>query len=66
MYDTHLTQSYITNDDVDFVAGCGQAHNEAAWSVRLPQVFDFLLAAREDPPELAQRDYPPRFCRYRR
>lgn len=62
MYETHLTQNYAANDDLEFVAGCGQSHNEAAWSVRLPEVFDYLLPAREDPPELAQRDYPPAFA----
>ena len=62
MYDTHLAQSYAVNDDLEFVAGCGQQHNEAAWAARLPQVFDYLLPAREDPPELAQRDYPPAFA----
>lgn len=61
MYDTHLAQGYSANDDVEFAAGCGQQHNEAAWSVRLPQVYDFLLPAREDPDELAERDYPPKF-----
>jgi predicted alpha/beta superfamily hydrolase len=61
MYDTHLAQGYSANDDVEFTAGCGQQHNEAAWSVRLPEVFDFLLPAGEDPDELAQRDYPPKF-----
>lgn len=61
MYDTHLAQGYFVNDDVEFAAGCGQAHNEAAWAVRLPQVLDYLLPAREDPDELALRDYPPRF-----
>jgi predicted alpha/beta superfamily hydrolase len=61
MYDTHLAQNYAANGDVEFVAGCGQQHNEAAWSARLPEVFDYLLPTREDPPELAQRDYPPRF-----
>jgi predicted alpha/beta superfamily hydrolase len=60
MYDTHLAQEYSANGDVEFVAGCGQAHNEAAWRARLPGVLDYLLPAREDPPELAQRDYPPR------
>ena len=59
MYDTHLAQSYVVNDDVEFVAGCNQQHNEPAWAARLPGVFDFLLPAREDPPELAQREYPP-------
>jgi predicted alpha/beta superfamily hydrolase len=62
MYDTHLTQNYAANDDMEFVAGCGQQHNEAAWAARLPEVFDYLLPAREDPPELAQRDYPPVFA----
>jgi predicted alpha/beta superfamily hydrolase len=61
MYDTHLAQGYSVNDDVEFAAGCGQQHNEAAWSVRLPEVYDFLLPAREDPDELAERDYPPKF-----
>ncbi len=59
IYDTHLTQGYSVNDEVEFVAGCGQQHNEAAWAARLPQVFDFLLPARETPNELLQRDYPP-------
>ncbi len=61
MYDTHLVQGYSVNDDVEFVAGCGQQHNEAAWSVRLPQVYHYLLPSREDPGELLQRDYPPAF-----
>jgi hypothetical protein len=62
MYDRHLAQNYAANDDVEFVAGCGQQHNEAAWSARLPEVFDYLLPAIEDPPELAQRDYPPKLA----
>lgn len=62
MYDKHLAQNYAANGDVEFVAGCGQAHNESAWSARLPDIFDYLLPAREDPPELAQRDYPPQFA----
>ena len=61
MYDLHLAQNYAANDDVEFVAGCGQQHNETAWSARLPEIFDFLLPAIEGPDELAQRDYPPTF-----
>jgi hypothetical protein len=61
MYDTHLAQNYGANNDLEFVAGCGQQHNEAAWSARLPDVFNYLLPTLEDPPELAQRDYPPVF-----
>jgi len=60
MYDTHLGQGYVVNDDVEFVAGCNQQHNEAAWAARLPHVLDYFLPTREDPNELAQRDYPPK------
>jgi predicted alpha/beta superfamily hydrolase len=61
MYDIHLQQSYVANDDVTFVGGCGQSHNEAAWAARLPGVYEYLLPAREEPALLAQRDYPPTF-----
>jgi hypothetical protein len=60
MYDTHMAQGYALNEEVEFVAGCGQQHNETAWAARLPEVLDYLLPAREDPNELAARDYPPR------
>ncbi len=60
MFDTHLGQGYAANGEVTFVGGCGQAHNEAAWAARLPQALRFLLPAREDPAELAQREFPPR------
>ncbi len=59
MFDVHLAQSYSANSDLFFVAGCGQQHNEAAWAARLPAVFHDLLPAREDPNELAQREFPP-------
>jgi hypothetical protein len=59
MYDTHLKQSYATNADLAFVAGCGQPHNEAAWSARLPQTLRALLPAREEPAELTAREFPP-------
>jgi hypothetical protein len=58
MYDIHLQQNYTANDDVTFVGGCGQSHNEAAWAARLPGVYQYLLPAREEPALLAQRDYP--------
>ena len=58
MYDVHLAQSYSANSDLLFVAGCGQQHNEAAWAARLPTVFHYLLPAREDPNELAAREFP--------
>ena len=62
MYDVHLGQGYAANGDVTFVGGCGQAHNEAAWAARLPEVLRYLLPTREDPAELAQREVPPKLA----
>ena len=61
MYDTHLAHSYTASGDVTFAAGCGQSHNETAWAARLPAALRYLLPAREEPAQVAQRDYPPRF-----
>lgn len=61
MYDIHLAQDYVANADVAFVAGCGHQHNEAAWAERLPGALRYLLPAREDPAELTQREFPPKF-----
>ncbi|HEY0368080.1 MAG TPA: alpha/beta hydrolase-fold protein [Chthoniobacterales bacterium] len=61
MYDVHLAQGYVANADLTFVAGCGQQHNEAAWKVRFPGMLHYLLPVREEPNELAQREYPPAF-----
>ncbi|HEX8679787.1 MAG TPA: alpha/beta hydrolase-fold protein, partial [Chthoniobacterales bacterium] len=62
MYDVHLGQGYAANADVTFTAGCGQAHNEPAWAARLPETLRYLLPAREEPAELAQREAPPKFA----
>ncbi|HEX8076244.1 MAG TPA: alpha/beta hydrolase-fold protein, partial [Chthoniobacterales bacterium] len=59
MFDLHLAQGYAANDDVTFVAGCNQEHNEAAWAARLRGTLHYLLPAGEAPNELAGRDYPP-------
>ncbi len=56
MYDIHLAQQYAHNSDVWFVAGCGDAHNEAAWKARLPAAFRYLLPASEEPQLLAQKE----------
>lgn len=59
IYDVHLAQGYAANDDITFVAGCGQEHNEAAWKVRFPDMLHYLLPAQEEPNELAQREVAP-------
>ncbi|MDQ6861763.1 MAG: alpha/beta hydrolase-fold protein [Verrucomicrobiota bacterium] len=60
MYDVHLAQGYAANADVTFVAGCGQAHNEAAWKDRFPGMLHYLLPAQEEPNGLAATEFLPR------
>ncbi len=48
MCDTHVGQGEIVSADVEFVAGCGQAHTESSWQARLPETLDFLFPARDD------------------
>lgn len=59
MYDVHLAQGYAANSEITFVAGCGQAHNEAAWKERFPVMLHYLLPPQEEPNELAIAEYPP-------
>ena len=40
---------YAPNVDLRFMIGCGDNHNEVAWSRRLPHVYRFLLDVREEP-----------------
>ena len=56
MYDVHLRQGHAAKGDVTFVAGRDQAHNEGAWKARLTGTLHYLLPAREEPNELAQRE----------
>ncbi len=60
VFDLHLAQEHAANGDLLFAPGNGQAHNESAWAARLPAVLRFLLPAGEEPPHLAQREFPPR------
>ena len=39
---------YVPNADLRFMIGCGHDHNESAWAARLPQVYRFLLDARDE------------------
>lgn len=52
--DIFLNQGWVLEDDLRHVIGYGDLHNEAAWSKRLPQAFDFLLPATEEPNTLRQ------------
>ena len=56
LYDSNFTLywhllgiGYVPRVDLRFAIGCGHDHNEAAWAARLPEVYRFLLDAREEP-----------------
>ncbi len=58
VFDFHLRDGYIPNKDLLGVIGCGQTHNEAAWSNRLPQAYHFLFNIWEESNLLAKQLYP--------
>ena len=58
VFDYHLRDGYIPNKDLLGVIGCGQTHNEAAWSNRLPQAYHFLFNIWEESNLLAKQLYP--------
>jgi predicted alpha/beta superfamily hydrolase len=58
-YDHLQSIGYVPNLDIMMRAGCGHAHNEAAWRARLPDAFRFLLDARDEPNRIAQLEWPP-------
>ncbi len=55
-----LLDGYAEQRDLLTVIGCGQGHNEPAWSNRLPRALQFLLSPWDDPNRLAQQTYLPR------
>lgn len=54
-----LHDGYAEGGDLLTVVGCGQNHNEPAWSNRLPRALRFLLSLQDEPNWLAQAEYPP-------
>lgn len=54
-----LRDGYAESLDLLTRIGCGQAHNEAAWTARLPEAFRFLLNPLDQPNELLAMDHPP-------
>lgn len=56
--DSLLRDGYAENKDLLTVIGCGQAHNEAAWSNRLPVALRFMLPVLEERNALAYHVYP--------
>ncbi|MCS6770657.1 MAG: alpha/beta hydrolase-fold protein [Kiritimatiellae bacterium] len=55
-----LLDGYAEYKDLLTVIGCGQGHNEAAWSNRLPNALRFLLSPWDEPNFLALQMYPPK------
>jgi predicted alpha/beta superfamily hydrolase len=58
-YDAWLKAGHPLHSDLRFDGGAGEAHNEAAWSRRLPSGFAFLLDPLREAQPLAQDLFPP-------
>lgn len=58
VFDYHLRDGYVPNKDLLGVIGCGQEHNEAAWSNRFPVAMRFLFDPWDEPNLLARQLYP--------
>ncbi|MCB1101558.1 MAG: hypothetical protein KDL10_04300 [Kiritimatiellae bacterium] len=59
LYDHLLADGYVVNHDLRAEIGCGHAHSEWAWDLRLPMAYEFLLNIGDEPNWLAQQLYPP-------
>lgn len=58
VFNYHLQDGYVPNKDLMGVIGCGQTHNEAAWSNRFPTALRFLFDPWDEPNLLARQLYP--------
>lgn len=59
-YDAWLRVGHSVNGDLVFEGGAGEAHNEPAWSRRLPAFFAFALDPMREASPLAQELFPPK------
>ncbi len=59
VYDLLLEDGYAVNNDLLLIVGCGDEHNEAAWSNRIGGAYRYLLSPWDEPNRLAQQEYPP-------
>ena len=58
VYDMLLRDGYVLNDTLRNEIGCGHAHSEWAWDLRLPMAYEFLLPATEEPNLILQEALP--------
>lgn len=58
-YDAWIKTGHEVNGDLRFDGGAGEAHNEAAWSRRLPAFYNFILDPWREANPLAQQLFPP-------
>ncbi|MDD4737360.1 MAG: alpha/beta hydrolase-fold protein [Kiritimatiellae bacterium] len=59
VYNYLSADGYAENSTLLTTFGCGQEHNEAAWSIRITNALTFLMDIRDDPNELARLNHPP-------
>ena len=58
VYAYYLQDGYVVNDDLKIAIGCGQEHNEAAWSSRVAGGFQFLYNPWDEA-NLLETNVPP-------
>lgn len=58
-YDVWVRAGHVIHGDLRFEGGAGAAHNEAAWSRRLPSFLGFALDPLREAQPLALTLYPP-------
>lgn len=58
MYDAFLAQGYGFGSELLTVVGCGHAHSEWAWTLRLPAAYRYLLDPADEANRLAGGEHP--------
>lgn len=59
-YNAWTSDGHTLNSELQLKIGCGDAHNERAWSARLPEFFHHLLNPWHEPNFLLEELYPPK------
>lgn len=54
-----ISKGFSFGDDLMYLVGVGQEHNEAAWASRLPHAFRYLYDIRREPNAITVAAFPP-------
>ncbi len=58
VYEAHLDDGYVYGDDLKIAIGCGEGHNEPAWSRRVGPAMRYLYNVWDEP-NLLETNAPP-------